>query len=174
MVCIPSGLIFRVGFSPSFVCNISKTRALEVTAYPLFAPETLSTPSSATVPMDVIALVAAASGLFTGDKPLAPLTASIQITDPPKDADRALMWNHQDTHPLPPVMPCHALTEVSDRGSHHDMSIDGNMMTAERDAILCVINDGVLYVCFLSVFPEKYRWGPTLAQDKYESLDHFR
>jgi hypothetical protein len=34
MLCIPVGLIFRIGFSPSFFCNTSKCRALSATPPP--------------------------------------------------------------------------------------------------------------------------------------------
>jgi hypothetical protein len=67
--------------------------------------------------------------------------------------------------PIHPPLPA-----VFDHGSHHITFIDNNLMAAESDAILAVINASVLSAHFLYGFPgddppppneEKYELFPT-------------
>jgi hypothetical protein len=139
MLCIPFGLIFGAGFSPSFFCNISETRALAATASLLLVLELTPTPSSTTALTDVRALAATASSLFKSAMTLAPLTASIGLPDPPSPLKYETMWTHLVPDPLHPPLPA-----VFDLGSHHVTFIVDNMMVAERDAILAIINASVL------------------------------
>jgi hypothetical protein len=103
------------------------------------------------------ALVVAALGLFTGDKPVVPLTASIQLPDPPTDANGAAVQTHQVHDTLHPDLPA-----VFDHGSHHFTFVDDNMMTAERDAILDMINASVVLAYFLYGFPGNGGYPPPL------------
>jgi hypothetical protein len=144
MLCIPVGLIFGSGFSPSFVCNNSECRALATTAFPLFIPELTPTPASATALTDVRALAATASELFKSAKTLAPLAVSIRLPDPPSSLGQELMDIHLVPDPLHPPLPA-----VFDHRSHHVTFVDNNIMTAERDAILAIINASVLSAYFL-------------------------
>jgi hypothetical protein len=51
--------------------------------------------------------------------------------------------------------------------------VDANMMTAERNAILAVINASVLSAYFLCDFPSDDRRGDPLAEEKYEPFVHY-
>jgi hypothetical protein len=148
MLCIPVGLIFGAGFPPSFFCNTPECSALAATASPMFVPELAQTPASATALMDGRALAASVLDLFKSAKTMAPLTASIRLTDPPPPLEQEHMWTHLVPHPLHPPLPA-----VFDHGSHHVTFVDDSMMTAEHDTILVVINASVLSAYFLYGFP---------------------
>jgi hypothetical protein len=105
--------------------------------------------------MDVRALAVGVLGLFIGNKPLAPLAASIQIPDPPADDDKYLMRAHQVPDPLHP-----ALSAFFDHGSHRFTFVDDNVMDTDRDTIWFMINDSVLSAYFLYGFPGDDRCPP--------------
>jgi hypothetical protein len=134
MLCIPFGLIFGAGLAPSFFCNTSKCRALAATTYSPFVPELTPNLASTTSLTDMRALAGTASDLFKSAKTLVPLTASVRLPYPPSPLEQKLMRTHLVPYPLHPPLPV-----VFDHGSHHTF-IDDNMMAAERDAILAVIN----------------------------------
>jgi hypothetical protein len=118
--------------------------------------------------MDVRALSATVSSLFNGAKTLAPLTASIRLPDPPSLLEYETRRTHLVPDPMHPPLPA-----VFDHGSHHVTFIDNNMMAAERDAILAVINASVLSAYFLYGFHCDDRSPPPLAEDKYEPFTHY-
>jgi hypothetical protein len=148
MLCTPVGLIFGAGFSPSFLSNTSETRDLTATASPLFFPELTPTPASATVLTDVRALSATTSSLFKGAEMLAPLTVLIRLPDPPTPLEYKTIQTHLIPDPIHPPLPAFFA-----HGSHRVNFVDDNMMAAERNAILAIINVSVLSAYFLYGFP---------------------
>jgi hypothetical protein len=125
-------------------------------APPLFAPELTLTHASAKSLADVRALAAITSSLFKDAKMLAPLTATIQLPDPPSSLKYETMRTHLVPDPMHPPLP-----RVFDQGSHHITFVNDNMMAAERDAILAVINASVLSAYFLYGFPGDDRRPPS-------------
>jgi hypothetical protein len=108
----------------------------------------MPTPASVTLLQDVCALAASAMDMFKSSKTLALLMASIRLPDPPTLLER----RHMRTHLVPDQL--HSpLQAVFDHNSLHGTFMDDNMMTAERDTILAIINTIVLSAYFLYCFP---------------------
>jgi hypothetical protein len=150
MLCIPVGIVFRAGFSPSFFCNTSETRALAATASLPFFPEIMPIPALATALIDVRDLAATASSLLKGVKMISPLMASIRLPDPPSSLEYETMRNHLVPDPMHPHLPA-----VFAHGSHHVTFVDDNMMAAGGEAIMAVINSSILSAYFLYGFPRE-------------------
>jgi hypothetical protein len=168
MLCIPVGLIFGAGFSPSFFYNTSKCRALAATSSPLFVPELTPTPASATALMDVRALTTTALNLFKSATTMAPLMASIRLPDPPSPLEQEIVRTHLVPDHLHPPLPA-----VFDHGSHHVIFVvfvEDKMMTAERDTILTIINGSVLSAYFLYGFPGDDQRSPLWQKKNMNSL----
>jgi hypothetical protein len=160
MLCIPVGLIFWAAPPLFFFCNTSECRSIAATPPPMFVPEAMPAPASATILTDGRALASRALDMFKSAKMLAPLTASIRLPDPPK----LLESSHMRTHLVPdPLYP--SLLAVLDHGSHH--------VTAERHAILAMLNVSVLSDYLIYGFLGDARRGPPLTEDKYEAFTHY-
>jgi hypothetical protein len=106
------------------------------------------------------------SDLFKIATTLAPLTASIRIPYLPIPLEQEHMRTHLLPDPLHPPLPA-----VFDHGSHHITFVGDNMMAAERDTILTIINALVLSAYFLYGIPGDNI--PPLAEDKYEPFTHY-